>query len=104
MAEAMEGRQLVQAVLYGGVTGRRFTQDSPVLPDVWLAYLERPSQTAEPDKRDTPVDLLIEPWLDTPPADVAAALREQLGETGQRGRRARVATNRSRNSSTTSCH
>lgn len=94
MAGKMEERQLVQAVLYGGVTGRRFTQDSPVLPDVWLAYLERPSHAAEPDKRDTPVDLLIEPWLDTPPYKVAQALRHQLrGDQGD-GSRARVATNR----------
>ena len=94
MAGKMEERQLVQAVLYGGVTGRRFTQDSPVLPDVWLAYLERPSHAAEPDKRDTPVDLLIEPWLDTPPFEVAEALRHQLGGDKGDGSRARVATNR----------
>nr|HMN85264.1 hypothetical protein [Bauldia sp.] len=102
----MEERQWVQAVLYGGVTGRRFTQDSPVLPDVWLAYLSRtpgkaedgvkaaPSggKVGEAAARDAPINLLIEPWLDTPPFQVAEALRRHLGEGDDT--QARVATNR----------
>src|SRR6516162_7413215 len=55
----------LEAVLYGSGGGRRFTQDSPVLPDVWVRYLEQPVK---------PLDLLIEPWLETPPSQVAGAL------------------------------
>ena len=55
----------LEAVLYGSGGGRRFTQDSPVLPDVWVRYFEQPVK---------PLDLLIEPWLETPPSQVAGAL------------------------------
>jgi serine protease AprX len=55
----------IEAVLYGAGAGRRFTQDSPVLPDVWVRYLEQPEKE---------LDLLIEPWLETQPSRVAGAL------------------------------
>src|ERR1044072_4820580 len=68
----------IESVLYGSGAGRRFTQDSPVLPDVWVKYLEQPRK---------PLDLLIEPWLETPPSQVARALlrsfrNEGVGEEG----------------------
>jgi serine protease AprX len=59
----------IEAVLYGSGAGRRFTQDSPVLPDVWVRYLEQPLK---------PLDLLIEPWMDTPPSQVAGALLQRF--------------------------
>ena len=46
---------------------RRYTQDSPVMPDVWLAYGE-----GEPDER---VDLLLEPNREAGAAALAAALQ-----------------------------
>lgn len=77
-------RQWVEAVLYGTGNVRRFTQDSPVLPDVWLAYLEQP---------DAAVDLLIEPWLETAPAGVAKALSQSLAGDGASSE-TRVTSNR----------
>src|SRR5262245_34495349 len=59
----------IEAVLYGSGAGRRFTQDSPVLPDVWVRYFEHPLK---------PLDLLIEPWLETPPSQVAGALLQRF--------------------------
>lgn len=59
----------IEAVLYGSGAGRRFTQDSPVLPDVWVRYLEQP---------ETELDLLIEPWLETQPSRVAGALLQRF--------------------------
>ena len=44
---ALSGSEL-QELIYGAGPGRRFTQDSPVMPDVWLAYGQSPE----------PVDLL----------------------------------------------
>jgi subtilisin family serine protease len=64
----------IEAVLYGAGAGRRFTQDSPVLPDVWVRYLEQPLK---------PLDLLIEPWLETPPSQVAGALLQRLKNENQ---------------------
>jgi serine protease AprX len=59
----------IEAVLYGSGAGRRFTQDSPVLPDVWVRYFEQPLKA---------LDLLIEPWLETPPSRVAGALLQRF--------------------------
>lgn len=43
---------LLLQILYGSPDGRRFTQDTPVLPDVWAEYARRPGR---------PVDGLIVP-------------------------------------------
>ncbi|MEA2344266.1 MAG: hypothetical protein QOF63_2435, partial [Thermoanaerobaculia bacterium] len=32
-------RKLMEQLMFGAGTVRRFTQDSPVLPDVWLQYM-----------------------------------------------------------------
>jgi serine protease AprX len=64
-----KSRIWIEAVLYGSGGGRRFTQDSPVLPDVWVRYLEQPLKR---------LDLLIEPWLETPPSQVAGALLQRF--------------------------
>ncbi|SRR6266567_8577515 len=62
-------RLLVETVLYGAGTFRRFTQDSPIMPEVWANFLEAPRER---------IQLLIEPWLDTPPAEICVALRARL--------------------------
>ena len=36
-------RDEIDALLYGGRSSPRFTQDSPVLPDVWMKYAEAPN-------------------------------------------------------------
>jgi serine protease AprX len=51
---------------------RRFTQDSPVFADVWIAYLNQP--------RDHRQDLLLEPHRRAPVGALATALRERLLE------------------------
>ena len=35
-------REQIEILLYGGRHNPRFTQDSPVLPDVWIKYAEEP--------------------------------------------------------------
>jgi hypothetical protein len=47
-------REEVISLIYGDGGVRRFTQDSPVLPDVWIAYAEAPGEQQ---------DLLLTPYL-----------------------------------------
>ena len=61
---ALTGSEL-QELIYGAGPGRRFTQDSPVMPDVWLAYGQSPE----------PVDLLLTPHTGTTPGALAAELQ-----------------------------
>jgi hypothetical protein len=61
-------RIIVSRIMCGAGTHQRFTQDSPILPDVWAEYLER-----GPDHR---VRLLLEPWVEIPPFTVAERMRE----------------------------
>jgi serine protease AprX len=51
--------------IFGSDQLQRFTQDSPVMPDVWLAYGE---------ERKRPLDLLLEPHRTSSPAELAAAV------------------------------
>lgn len=66
---ALGGEQLKE-LIYGSLPGRRFTQDSPVMPDVWLAY----AQGTEP------VDLLLTPHAGTNPGALAAELNDRVPE------------------------
>ena len=50
----------VKDLIYGSLPGRRFTQDSRVMPDVWLKY-------AEQDR----VDVLLTPHTGTSSGDLA---------------------------------
>src|SRR5919198_3928791 len=75
---ALGGEQLTE-LIYGSLPGRRFTQDSPVMPDVWLAY----AQSAEP------VGLLLTPHTGATPGALAAELHDRLAE--ERRAAARVA-------------
>jgi serine protease AprX len=49
----------------------RFTQDSPVMPDVWLGF-------AEPEVEQ--LDVLLTPTNGVDPAELAADVRDRLGE------------------------
>ena len=68
-------RKTMIDLIYGGRAGRRFTQDSPVLPDVWIAYAAHPNQK---------IDLLLTPFQksnsgdSTTSADLERILRERL--------------------------
>jgi serine protease AprX len=67
-------REEVFKLIYGAPTsGRRFTQDSPVLPDVWLEYALDPREAK---------DLLLTPYtyggVRTAPGELAKVVRERL--------------------------
>ena len=70
-------------VLFGVEDDRRYTQDTPVLPEVWIAYAMDPL---------APQDLLMTPRREATAGAVAAAIRERLrafreGEARERARR-----------------
>lgn len=70
-------RTALEWLIFGETGERRYTQDSPVLPDVWIAYGLDPGH---------PQQLLITPHRDARPGAVAVALRERLG-LGREGAR-----------------
>lgn len=55
--------------LFGAGEGERYTQDSPIYPQVWLAYAQAP---------DSRRDLLLTPHKDNTAAELAAILSEHL--------------------------
>ncbi len=70
-------------VLFGAEDDRRYTQDTPVLPEVWIGYAMDPL---------TAQDLLMTPRRDATAGAVAAEIRERLrafreGEARERERR-----------------
>ena len=62
-------REQVEELIFGTERVRRFTQDSPILPDVWIEYSRDPAQ---------PLDLLLTPRRETTPAALSRTLRERL--------------------------
>ena len=62
-------RDFLEGLIYQGLGNRRFTQDSPVLPDVWIHYGLQPNE---------PVDLLLTPTFDVTPAQLAKELTQRL--------------------------
>jgi serine protease AprX len=62
----------------------RRTQDSPVMPDVWLRYIRRAEKIANARITDVPnlpngvVDLLLTPWSGVRPGDISSKLRDRL--------------------------
>ena len=68
---------LIRELIFGAGTGRRFTQDTPVMPDVWLAYGR---SAASGTAGRAPLDLLITPHYESYPARLAAVLRQRLEE------------------------
>ncbi|HEX5716869.1 MAG TPA: S8 family peptidase [Thermoanaerobaculia bacterium] len=84
MADTMEklDRALIEQLMFGTGRVRRFTQDSPVLPDVWLEYAKGPSErlTGEPEEPGPfpPVKLLLTPYRENHAGDIRRELRERL--------------------------
>src|SRR5512145_1462954 len=66
-------RDWFEELIFRGAAARRFTQDSPVLPDVWLEFA-RTYCSGSP----SPVDLLLTPHRDASAAELAHALRRRL--------------------------
>jgi serine protease AprX len=79
----------------------RRTQDSPIVPDVWLRYIRVAEDAARAriEGRKLPdtalvLDLLLTPWTGTTPGYVAQQLRARLAPADRR--RARIAQSTSR--------
>jgi len=62
-------RKELEKLIYGEGGSRRFTQDSPVLPDVWFEF---------GDKLNGKVDLLLNPHYEASPGRVAQMVEERL--------------------------
>jgi hypothetical protein len=62
-------RQQIEELIFGTDRFRRFTQDSPILPDVWIGYAR---------ELDQPLDLLLTPRREATPAELSRALRARL--------------------------
>jgi serine protease AprX len=75
----------------------RRTQDSSVMPDVWLRYIRVAERIARRRPVERPVDLLLTPWSGTRAGEIAHQLRTRLqsSKTGQVGH-ARIAMSDSR--------
>lgn len=78
-------RSVMEQLMFGVGRVRRFTQDSPVLPDVWLEYTKGPGE--RPDRLTSPtgdpgpfppVKLLLTPFREAPTGRVRKELRERL--------------------------
>ncbi len=83
-------RGLLEQLMLGTGRVRRFTQDTPVLPDVWLEYAKGPD---DPTRRtgggagEDPypaVKLLLTPYRENLSGDVRKVLWERLGEQRKR--------------------
>jgi serine protease AprX len=72
----------LEELIFGTERYRRFTQDSPVMPDVWIAYGKDPTQR---------VDLLLTPHTSASAGELGYELQRRLGDAGS----ARVAYNES---------
>jgi subtilisin family serine protease len=67
-------REKIEELIFGTERYRRFTQDSPILPDVWIEYCRDPSQ---------PLDLLLTPRRESSPAAMSRVLRDRLARERQ---------------------
>lgn len=68
-------RDVVKTLLYGSAIGNRYTQDSPVLLEVWSAFAENPGD---------PQDLLLTPWMEEP-SYLVADLVDRILHGSERG-------------------
>jgi serine protease AprX len=79
----------LEELIFGTERFRRFTQDSPVMPDVWIAYGLNPNAR---------LDLLLTPHVQASAPQLGHALRQRLGGDETRegdSEEARVAYNES---------
>lgn len=79
-------RKWMEQLIFGNHRARRFTQDSPILPDVWMEYAKGPRErelgpTSPPTTDDPfpPVKLLLTPYRECSAGDVRRELRLRLG-------------------------
>ncbi len=67
--EPLLSRHALEDLIFRRAPMRRYTQDCPVLPDVWFEYGKDP---------EFPVDLLLTPHRDASPGQVAVAVQKRL--------------------------
>ncbi|HWM91544.1 MAG TPA: S8 family peptidase [Thermoanaerobaculia bacterium] len=83
-------RKLMEQLMFGTGRVRRFTQDSPVLPDVWLEYMKEPGErlTGKPEKPEPfpSVKLLLTPFRENYAGDIRRELRERLEKEKKEGK------------------
>ena len=71
-------RKLMEQLMFGTGTVRRFTQDSPVLPDVWLQYMTASADDEDGGDPYPAVKLLLTPFRETGAGEVRRVLHERL--------------------------
>src|SRR4051812_44871793 len=47
MPPTADERLWIEKLVFGSESARRFTQDSPVLPDVWIAFAREPGRSRQ---------------------------------------------------------
>jgi serine protease AprX len=70
-------REDLEKLIYGHGGARRFTQDSPILPDVWVEFGKNPGAK---------VDLLLNPHFGASPGTAAKVVEERLNGEQQSDR------------------
>jgi len=85
----------MEELMFGAGRVRRFTQDTPVLPDVWLAYADaldegRPTARRRPEERRAAgadrhpaIKLLVTPWRQSAVGEVRSLLRARLDQPAE---------------------
>ena len=81
----IERRSTLEKLMFGTGRVRRFTQDSPVLPDVWLEYAidpklatDRLTVPASETEAHPPVHLLLTPFREVSTGAVRKEVRARL--------------------------
>lgn len=77
-------RTFVEKLMFGTGRARRFTQDSPVLPDVWLAYAGVLEEDNVMRSERGALELLLTPYRDAPPGVVRNGLLARLPKKSAR--------------------
>lgn len=90
-------RKAMEQLMLGAGRTRRFTQDTPILPDVWLRYagVEAADDEKGASKYDDPQKLLLTPFRDAPAGEVRRELAERLEKHKDPKSRSRVIYNQS---------
>lgn len=79
-------REWIEDLVFGDQRSRRYTQDSPILPDVWIQYGLNAGRGV-----DQPVDLLLTPHLRGTAGDLFREVRDRLKEErAENGRSAQL--------------
>lgn len=84
-------RRIVERYIFGGDTEKRFTQDSPIMPDVWIGFGTKPVRHGKEMDDGGYRDLILTPHSKSTPGKLAKELRDRLGPT--EAKRARIAHN-----------